>query len=112
MTSPKRASLVEMPMFPQASPGGTGEVYVSPSGIDREIAGNAVKQLDMSAVFRDFGAVAARELANALERYALRAADYKDEPDIPAQVAKMLAAELPKSEAFVRAFRTHLETRG
>jgi hypothetical protein len=99
-------------MFPQAAPGGTGEVLTTPSSIDREIALKAVDQVAFDVVCRDAGVIAAREFANVLDLYALKPADYADQTDVPKEVLSKLLKNLADSDAFWRAFVDTLRMRG
>lgn len=96
----------------QVAPGGTAAVLTSPSKIDRELVAQVVKQVPLDAICKDIGAVAAREIANALQQYGLRPADFTDQPDLPAMVAKRIVGRLIRSEEFSRSFTKYLSMRG
>ena len=96
----------------QVAPGGTGAVLTQPSGIDMELASQVLRQVSLDAVNRDLGVIAAREVADELERQGLRAADFANLPDFPAVVARRIVARLSRSESFAEAFRQHLGMRG
>lgn len=96
----------------QVAPGGTGAVLTRPSGIDLEIATQVLRQVALDSIDRDLGAVAAREVANELERHGLKPADFAHLPDFPPIVAQRIVSRLVKSEEFARAFRKYLGMRG
>ena len=96
----------------QVAPGGTGAVLTRPSTISLEIAKQAVQAMPLDALYRDFGAVAARVVADELESRALRAADYANLPELPEVVAKRVVGYLIRSEEFSRAFIQALSARG
>lgn len=96
----------------QTAPGGTGAVLTRPSTISLEIAKQSVQAMPLDALYRDFGAVAARVVADELESRALRAADYANLPELPGIVAKRVVGYLVRSEEFSRAFIQALSARG
>jgi len=96
----------------QVAPAGTGAVLTRPSTISLEIAKQSVQAMPLDALYRDFGVVAARVVADELESRALRAADYATLSELPAVVAKRVVGYLMKSEEFSRAFIQALSARG
>lgn len=96
----------------QVAPGGTGAVLTKPSGIDMELATQLLKQMSLDAVFRDLGAVAAREVADEMDRHALKPSDFANLPDFPMVVAKRIVARLVGSEEFSRSLQKYLGMRG
>lgn len=96
----------------QMAPGGTAAVLVTPSGISMELAAQAVRKMSMDRVFRDIGAIAAREVANELESQGLRPADYANLEDLPRVVGKRITSYLLRSEEFSRALLQALQARG
>lgn len=95
-----------------AGPAGTGTVLTSPSSIDADIAKMVAKELDLDQVLNDIGVVAARQLADELEKRTLRPADYADIDELAATLARRLARNLEGSEVFARALKKHLNLRG
>lgn len=96
----------------QVAPGGTAAILVRPSTIDMELAAQVVKRTSMDRVCRDLGAVAAREVADELQRQGLKPADFATLEDLPQVVAKRIAVRLLRSEEFSRSFLQHLGMRG
>lgn len=94
------------------APGGTGAVLTRPSKLSMEVAQQAVRSMPMDGLYRDVGAIAARVLADELERRSLRAADYANLPDLPKVAAKRIVGYLLRSEEFARSFSEHLSARG
>jgi hypothetical protein len=94
------------------APGGTGAVLTTPSELDLEIAGQSVKAMPLDGLYRDFGAVAARVVADELESRQLRAADYAALEELPRLVSKRIVGYLLRSDEFSRSFRRHLAARG
>jgi hypothetical protein len=91
----------------------TARVLNLPSGVTKELASQAIEQLDLDPIIRDIGFIVAREIANELEAMALRPADYVDLPDMPQMVAGMVASELAAApEVFVKALIEQLKLRG
>ena len=72
----------------------TAKVMILPAGVTKDLAAQAIEQIDLGPILRDFGVILAREIANELERMALRPADYADLPDMPQMVAARVAGEL------------------
>jgi hypothetical protein len=93
---------------------GTGTVLTKPSTISDEVVEKLVCELPLKQALKDLGAVAAREVANAIETVALRPADYADLPDLPEKLAERLVAALEGKglECFVESFVEHLRNRG
>lgn len=96
----------------QVAPGGTGAVLTRPSGIDMELAAQVLRKVSLDSISRDLGAIAAREVANELDRHGLKPSDFADLPDFPLVVAKRIVARLTKSEEFAKSFRQYLGMRG
>lgn len=94
------------------APGGTGAVLTRPSKLSLEVTQQVVRAMPLDGVYRDIGAVAARFVADELERNSLRAADYANLPDLPEVVAKRIVGHLLRSEEFARSFSEHLSARG
>jgi len=94
------------------APGGTGAVLIRPSKLSLEVAQQAVRAMPIDGLYRDVGAVAARVLADELERQSLRPADYANLPDLPKAAAKRIVGYLLRSEEFARSFSEHLAARG
>lgn len=91
----------------------TSKVLTLPSGVTKELATQAIEQLDLTQVLKDIGAIVAREIANELEAMNLRPADYVALPDMPQMVASMVAGELASApEEFVQALIEQLKLRG
>ncbi len=91
----------------------TAKVLTLPSGVTKDLAAQAIEQLDLSPIMRDFGSVVAREIANELQAMALRPADYVDLPDMPQMVAARVAAELSTAPPeFVQTLMEQLKLRG
>jgi hypothetical protein len=91
----------------------TGKVMILPSGVTKDLASQAIEQIDLSIVMRDIGMILAREIANELERMALRPADYVDLPDMPQMVAARVAGELAAAPPeFLVALLDHIRLRG
>jgi hypothetical protein len=91
----------------------TAAVMNLPSGVTRELAAQAIDQIDLNRIFRDLGALVAREIADELDAMALRPADYVDLPDLP----KLMAGKVSKAlasvpETFVVALIEQLKLRG
>jgi hypothetical protein len=92
----------------QLAPGGTAAVLTRPSGLDLELATRIVRQIPLDSINRDLGAIAAREVADELQRHGLKAADIASLPDLPQLVARRLVARLVRSDEFARSFTQHL----
>lgn len=108
-----RTALLEVFGDPtNVAPVGTGAVLTRASTLDKELAEKSVEGLDLSRVFRDLGAVAARELADELERRGLKPADFSSLDGLPKRVSKRLLDNLAASEVFTKSFREHLAMRG
>lgn len=90
----------------------TADVLSRPSQMDYAIATKAIEQVDLDIICRDLGAVAAREYANVLERFALKPSDYANMDGLHETLVGKLVENLKKSEAFVRAFQAQLKMRG
>jgi len=91
----------------------TSRVLNLPSGVTKELASQAIEQMDLEPILRDIGIITAREIANALEAMALRPADYVDLPDMPQMVAALVAGELASApDEFTKALTDQLKLRG
>jgi hypothetical protein len=91
----------------------SAKVLTMPSGVTKELATQAIEQLDLTQVLKDIGVIVAREIANELEAMNLRPADYVALPDMPQMVASMVAGELASApEEFVQALIEQLKLRG
>jgi len=92
---------------------GTAQVLMTPSTREKQIATKAVdEELAVDLIVRDLAIVAAREVANVLERYAMRAADYADTPEMWQNALKKITNALRDREAFASTFQEHLQARG
>jgi len=94
------------------APGGTGAILNRPSQLSLEVAQQAVKAMPLDQMYRDIGSIAARVLADELEKRSLRPADYANLPDLPKVAAKRVVGYLLRSEEFARSFTEHLMSRG
>lgn len=94
------------------APSGTAAVLTRPSTLSMEVADKAVRTMSLDRLYRDFGAVAGRTVADQLESMNLRPADYANLPDLPHTVAKRVVSYLLKSEEFARALKKSLTARG
>lgn len=91
----------------------TARALSMPGGVTKEIAAQAVENLDLAPILRDIGLIVARQIATDLEAMALRPADYVDLPDMPQMVAARLGAELSTAPTdFVAALLEQLKSRG
>ena len=91
----------------------TAKVLTLPAGVTRDLASQAIEQLDLSVIMRDIAAVVAREIATELQTMALRPADYTDLPDMPQMVAARVAGELAAAPPeFVQTLIEHIKLRG
>lgn len=99
-------------IFGPPKPVGTGRVLTSPSRLSREKATKVCEEFPLDSVLRDLGAVAARELATALEGLNLRPADYADQ-DFQKVLAKRIADAVKSNpDAFAKAVTEQLKLRG
>ncbi len=96
----------------QMAPGGTAAVLNRPSGISMELAVQAVRKMPMDRIFRDIGAIVAREIADELESQGLRPADFATLDELPRVVGKRVTSYLLRSEEFSRALLQALQARG
>jgi hypothetical protein len=91
----------------------TAQVMNLPSGVTRELASQAIDQIDLDLILRDLGALVAREIANELDAMALRPADYAHLPDLPQLMARKVAKALSAvPEVFAAALIEQLKLRG
>lgn len=91
----------------------TSKVLILPSGVTKDLASQAIEQLDLGIVMRDIGIIMAREIADELIRMALRPADYIDLPEMPQMVAARVGAELSLAPPeFLEALIEGLKARG
>jgi hypothetical protein len=93
-------------------PAGTGAILTRPSKLDNEFASKVVDGLELDAVFRDLGAITAREIADDMEQRGLKPADFAALEGLPEKVSKRIAENLGRSEVFKRALCDHLKLRG
>lgn len=94
------------------APAGTGAVLTRPSKLDQEFAIQIVQALELDTVFRDLGAVVARELADEMESQGMKPSDYRFAEGLGQSLAKKIAKNIAKSEVFETALRLHLGMRG
>lgn len=91
----------------------TAAVMIAPNKITKDVVAKIVKEFALDYVMRDFGTIAARELANQIETRGLRPADYADLADLAETMSERLMQELGKDpEAFNNAFISQLRIRG
>lgn len=91
----------------------TGKVLVMPSGVTRDLAAQAIADIDTSPIMRDIGVIVARQIATELQQMALRPADYASLPDLPQMVAARLGAELATApDVFVASLLEQLRLKG
>lgn len=94
-------------------PVNTGTVLTLPSTISREQALRAAHTCPLDAVFRDLGAVLARELGNELLSANLRPADYAEFGDIiPVLRDRLVRALMADPSKLASSVETHLRMRG
>jgi hypothetical protein len=93
-------------------PGGTGAVLTRPSYLDMEAVTQAVRVMPLDELYRGFGAVAGKVVADQLEEMNLRPADYANLSDLSRMVAKRVVSYLLRSEEFARALKESLARRG
>jgi hypothetical protein len=96
----------------QPAPGGTGAVLIRPSKLSMDLADQVVREMPLDDLYRGLGAVAARLVADELEKRGLRPADFANLPDLPAVVAKRVGGYLLRSSEFSEAFIQNLTARG
>lgn len=91
----------------------TSKVLVLPAGVTKDLATQAIEQLDVGPILRDIGIIVAREIADELQAMALRPADYVDLPDMPQMVAARIGSELAAAPPeFIQALIGQLKLRG
>jgi hypothetical protein len=91
----------------------TAKIMILPAGVTKDLAAQAIEQIDLSPIMRDIGVIVAREISNELQAMALRPADYTDLPDMPQMVASRIAGELAAAPLeFVQALIEHIRIRG
>lgn len=91
----------------------TAKVMILPSGVTKDVASQAIEQIDLTTIMRDIGVILAREISDELQRMALRPADYADLPDMPQMVAARVAGELAAAPPeFVTALIDYIKLRG
>lgn len=91
----------------------TSKVLTLPSGVTKDLATQAIEQLDTGPILRDIGVIVAREIADELQAMALRPADYIDLPDMPQLVAARIGSELAAAPPeFIQALLENLKLRG
>ena len=94
---------------------GTAQVLTRPSENDMRVALSVVDDVPLPPIIRDLAIICAREVANVFEQSGLRAADYADNPDLPAKVAAIVKKALSSGkgrELFETKFREYLRMRG
>jgi hypothetical protein len=91
----------------------TGKVMILPSGVTKDVAAQAIEQIDLEPILRDIGIIVAREIADELQRMGLRPADYVDLPDMGHMVAARVGSEVSLCPPpFLAALMSHLRMRG
>ena len=95
-----------------AAPAGTGAVLTSPSQLSFALVSQVVREMPMDSLFFQIGKLAARQLADQLERQGLKASDYAGVPELAQITAKRITSRLHASEQFAVGLVEGLMQRG
>lgn len=94
------------------TPTGTGAVLTTPSKLSFDLVSEVVRKMPADRLRYEIGRLAAKFLADELERQGLKPADYVRVPDLQKVLARRISSRLHDSEQFYDGLFEGLMVRG